>query len=526
MPPNIASATSRSVTLALCAVLLWPAWAAAQRPVAGLGVLEACHRALDANLQLAQHRQQLQSSRGALMVNQAAFEPVFSSSLNTSRRLSPLTAEAQQASGLASLRNQSVAAELGMSKLFRSGIQITPTLQFSRSSDNQSQALGVNVATLTLQVVFPLARNRGNPLSAVLEQAATLDEQATLHDVRHFISQVLSTTASAYWRYQGALETLQAYRDAEARAADMLESVKAMGSVDLVPRVQVQDALSNLSSRAMVRIGQERVVAQARQELALAMGTEAAALTLDVRPIDPLPDVADGAPASVTVDRTEHFIALGLRNRADLQAAQIRVEQQQAMLEGWRGQLRPQVDLVAGISYAGAGLGRGVGSFLSPLGNPTGPSISVGLQYRFPHENLEARGALLQADASLQQRLLRAEDVQRQLVSEIVLGLQNLASATQQLAEAAAGVGAAQASHDGARERLKSGIGSVLDTLQTEDRLITALIGRISAQVSLATAIADLRYATGTFVSPESSKKGLSRDVFYKPLSTGLETPP
>lgn len=510
----------------LCVLCALPVSAQAQQPSTSLGVLEACHRALDANLQLAQQRQQLQSSRGALMLNQAAFDPVFSSNLNTSRKLSPLTAETQQASGLANLRNQSVSAEVGVSKLMRSGIQITPTLQFSRSSDNQSQPVGVNSATLNVQVVFPLARNRGNPLSAVREQAATLDEQATLHDVQHFMSQVLSTTASAYWRYQGALQTLQAYRDAEARAADMLESVKAMGSVDLVPRVQVQDALSNLSSRSVARIGQERAVAQARQELAQAMGTEAAALTLDVRPDDPLPDVPDGAPVPGVAGSVEPFIELGLRNRADLLAAQTRVAQQQVLLDGWRGQQRPQVDLVAGVSYAGAKLGSGVNAFLSPLGSPTGPSVSVGVQYRFPHDNLEARGALLQADAALQQQLLRTEDVRRQITSGVILGLQNLASATQQLAEAAVGVRAAQAGHDGARERLKNGIGSVLDTLQTEDRLISAVVGRISAQVSLASAIAELRYATGTFISPDKPVHSLPRDVFYKPLSTASETPP
>lgn len=510
----------------LFALFVWPELTEAGQVSTSLGVLEACHRALDANLQLSQQRQQLQSIRGALMLSQAAFDPVLNSSLNTSRKLNPLTAQLQQASGLANLRNQSVAVEVGVSKLLRSGIQITPTLQFSRTSDNQSQPVGVNSATLNVQVVFPLARNRGNPLSAAREQAATLEEQAALHDVQHFMSQVLSTTASAYWRYQGALQTLQAYRDAEARAADMLESVKAMASIDLTPRVQVQDALSNLSSRSVVRIGQERAVAQARQELVQVMGTEAAVLTLDVLPVDPLPDVEAGVSGLGDSGPVESFIELGLHNRADLLASQKRVAQQQALLEGWRGQQRPQVDLVAGVGYAGAKLGSGVGAFVSPLGTPTGPSVSVGLQYRFPHDNLEARGALLQADSALQQQLLRTEDVRRQITSGVILGLQNLSSASQQLAEATVGVRAAQAGHDGARERLKNGIGSVLDTLQTEDRLISAVVGRISAQVSLASAIADLRYATGTFISPDKPRHFLPRNIFYEPLSIASGTQP
>ena len=491
-----------------------------------LGLVQACQHALSHNLQLAQQRQQVQSSKGAQMLNQAAFDPVLNTSLNTSRKLTPLTAETQQLSGLANLRSQSVAAEVGLSKLLRSGIRIAPTLQFNRASDDQSQPIGLNNATLILQIMFPLARNRGKHLSAVREQAATLDEQAALHDVHHFMSQVLSATASAYWRYQGALQTLQAHKDAEQRASDMLESVRAMASVDLIPKVQVQDALSNLSARSVVRMGQERSVAQARQDLALTMGTEAAALTLDVLPTDPLPDSGAGPSASNQLGAVEHYIGLAMRNRADLRAAQTRVEQQHVLLDGLRGQQRPQVDLVVGVSYAGAVMGNGVASFVAPLHSPTGPSVSVGLQYQFPHENLEARGAVLQADAALAQQVLRTEDVRRQITSGVIVGLQNLSSATQQLQEAERGVRAAQAGHEGARERLRFGIGSVMDTLQAEDRHISAVVSRISAQMSLAAAISDLRYATGTFLYPDMPTQNLDRDMFYKPLATSMESQP
>lgn len=511
---------------ALWALLAVPAWVGAAHVGPALGLIEACQQALEKNLQLAQQRQQVQASRGVLMQNQAAFDPVFNSSLNASRKLNPLTAEVQQASGLAHLRNHSLAAEVGLSKLLRSGIRISPTLQFNRSSDNQSQPLGLNNATLNVQVLFPLARNRGQHLSAIREQAATLDEQATVHDLQHYMSQVLSTTASAYWRYQGALQTLQAYQEAEQRAADMLESVKAMASIDLIPRVQVQDALSSLSQRSVVRIGQERAVAQARQELALTMGVEAAALTQALLPTDPLPDGDGPSFLPASLGAPERYIDLGLGRRADLRAAQTRVEQQEALLAAWRGQLRPQVDVVVGVSYAGAKTGSGVDAFVSPLRSTTGPSVSVGLQYQFPHSNLEARGAVLQAEATLQQQRLRSEDVQRQITSGVILGLQNLGAAVQQLQESGRGVRAALAALDGARERLRFGIGSVVDALQAEDRHITAEVSRISAQVSLATAISELRYATGTFVNPDAPVQDVRRDMFYTPLSTSPESQP
>jgi outer membrane protein TolC len=524
MEGNPRSTRHRLGGVALAAAVLAGS-AGAQGDPTGLSLLEACQRAVASNLQLALQRQQLEASRGALMASQGAFSTVTSASLQSSRRLGPLTEELRQASGLSALRSESLAAELGLTRLLRSGIRVSPTLQFSRTSDNQSQPVAVGTTTVSLQLLFPLGRDRGNPMATVKELAASLDEQASVHDVQHLVAQVLASTVSAYWRYQGALLTLQAHQAAERRAADMLESVRALASIDVVPRVQVQDALSNLSSRSVVRIGQERGVVQARQELLQVMGLPPEALTLDVRPLDPLPDAVAAEPRA-DPPAAGALVRQGLQRRADLRAAQVRLEQQRALLEGWQGQQRPQVDLLVGLSAAGARQGVSAGAFTAPLRSAVGPSVSVGVQYRFPNDNLEARGAARQAHAALEQQGLRTEDVRRQIASGVIVGLQNLRSALQQLREAGVAERSAQAAHDGAIERLRVGVGSVLDSLQAEDRYIAAAVSRISAQVALASAIAELRYATGTLIDPDRPISSLERDLFYQPLLSAPETPP
>jgi outer membrane protein TolC len=514
---------ARGVVLAAAALV---GSAGAQGDPTGLSLLEACQRAVASNLQLALQRQQLESSRGALMASQGAFSTVTSASLQSNRRLGPLTDEQRQSSGLSALRSESLAAELGLTRLLRSGIRVSPTLQFSRTSDNTSQPVAVGTTTVSLQLLFPLGRDRGHPMATVKELAASLDEQASVHDVQHLVAQVLASTVSAYWRYQGALLTLQAHQAAERRAADMLESVRALASIDVVPRVQVQDALSNLSSRSVVRIGQERAVVQARQELLQVMGLPLEALTLDVRPLDPLPDAVAEAPAADRPPAADALVRQGLQQRADLRAAQVRLEQQRALLEGWQGQLRPQVDLLVGLSAAGARQGVGAGAVTAPLRSAAGPSVSVGVQYRFPNDNLEAKGAARQAHAALEQQGLRTEDVRRQVASGVIVGLQNLRSALQQLREAGVAERSAQAAHEGAVERLRVGVGSVLDSLQAEDRYIAAAVSRVSAQVALASSIAELRFATGTLIDPDKPVSSLGRDLFYQPLPSAPETPP
>jgi len=487
-----------------------------------LGLIQACENALAGNSQLSVQRQQVQISRGARLIQQGAFDPVWTQSISNSRKLAPLTDEIQQNTGLDSLQSHTTGIESGLSVLSPSGIRMAPSIQLSRNSDDQNQRQGLNSAQLSLQVVFPLARNRGEHLSSFRERAAALEEQATLFDLQHQSAQVLNGTVAAYWQYAGALLTLKAYQEAEQRAATMVKSVEAMASVDLIPRIQVQDAVSNLSSRAVARIGQERAVVQARQELVLAMGSAASTALRHFHPIDPLPLGGDGV---ISFDDTARYIDLARTLRADVHAARTRLEQQELLLTGLREQRRPQIDLVVGVSYAGTRTGSGVNALVSPLWrSPAGPSLSAALQVQLPLGNREAEGAVLQAEATREQQSLRASETGRQVDAGVNLALQNLRSAQQQLEESGRGVLAARTSHEGAQEKLRRGIGSVLDTLQTEDRFITAVTNQISAQVALANAIAGLRFATGTFFPANQSQHALSHDLFYKPLN--LDTLP
>lgn len=493
------------------------AWA--QEP---LGIVQACQLALAQNLQLAQQRQQVDYSRGARLISQAPFDPSLSAQLQAQHRLSPLTDDVRQATGLDQLSSRSVVSDLNVSTLLRSGVRITPSLQFSRSTDSQSQPVAVNNAQLRVEFVVPLARHRGGHGLALREQAAWLDEQASLHELQHWVAQTVTGAATAYWQYVGALQTLKAYQDAEERAADMLGSVQALASVDIVPRVQVQDARSNVAARAVLRIGQERTVAQARLQLAQALGLDESRLGTALQPLDPLPD------AVMLPDPNTHpaWVEQGLAQRADLRAAQRRLEQQLALRDAAQGQLKPQMDLVVGVGYAGARRGQGVDAYLSALGRATvGPSLSVGLQYQFPHRNLEAEGAWLQMQAQVQQQETRVTDTRRQIVASVLLGLQGLDAVQRQLVMATEGVQAAQAGHEGARERLRQGIGSVMDSLQAEDRHITAVVSRISAQVALATAITALRQATGSFVHPDAPQQALQRHMFYQALTVAERQP-
>jgi outer membrane protein TolC len=375
----------------------------------------------------------------------------------------------------------------------------------------------VNQAQVGLELVIPLGRNAGLDAS-LKETSASLEEQASRFDLMSLTSQLLASTASAYWQLVGANKILQAQLEAEQRAKDMLESVQTLAKVDVLPKVQIQDALAFLSTRVSARIGQEKSVIQAQQQLGLAMGLTRNELLERIKTTDELPPGTTAGSSYSASGRLSPLLEAALTRRGDYLAAQARVEKQSALVAASRNALKPQIDLSGSAAYTGVMQGTSVSNHLAPiLSSSTGPNVSFSIKYQFPVQNRAAQGALTQNQSLLSQQQLRLEATGRQVYSDIINAASALDISVLQLREARTASTAAKAAVAGATERLRNGVGSVLDSLQAEDRYISALINEITVQVSYASAIANFRYATGTFLDPERSSQTVSARAFYSP---------
>lgn len=470
--------------------------------------------------QLAIQQEQVNYNRGTLLTRQSLFDLMLTGSFTRSRSYTPLLAGTQALYGVDSIATGTASTAMGVSKLFRSGVSISPTLQLNRTIDNTNQRNGVNQPQSAIQIVLPLLRNRGRAVVASGEIAASLEVDASIYDLSQLASQSLATTAVAYWNYLGAVKTLEVEQKSEQRGEQFLNNVQALASADVVPRIQVQDALANLANRRASRIGAEQSVILAQQQLAIAMGVNDVDVMNIAPPGDPFPEATDELLAPTNPAHLRTLIELALSNRADYLGAKVRTDQQKALLAGTQNRLRPQLDLTGTLGYTGIESGRGLGSYLNPLFQSTaGPNAAVALQYQFPTQNRAARGALVQNQASLRQQDLHTVDVARQIASSVVSAANALNNSVLRFRAAQVATAAALEGRQGEDERLRQGVGSVLDVLQTEDRYVSVIVAEIQSQVAYATAIANFRLATGTYLNPSRPVQEVRRDVFFSPIS-------
>jgi outer membrane protein TolC len=236
-------------------------------------------------------------------------------------------------------------------------------------------------------------------------------------------------------------------------------------------------------------------------------------------PRDAFPEPTDQIIVPLDPDNLERVIDTALANRADFLGAKLRVNEQHALLGGARNRLRPQVDLVGSAGYTGIRQGGGLGNYFGPLFLSTaGPNATIGLQYQFPTQNRAARGIIVQTEAAVRQQNIQAANLARHIASSVVTAAHALNNTMLQLREAQQFSAAALAGRRGEADRLRQGVGSVLDVLQTEDRYISALLSEVNAHAAYATAIASFRLATGTYLDPRQPVQAVGREAFFSAL--------
>lgn len=491
---------------------------------AGLSILQAVQITIDINPILRIQEQQLLISRGALMAQRSIFDTNVGSRFTTGRNDTPLpkaNAILARKSGIdtETTNSNTVTTNISGSKLFHSGISITPTVQLNRSTDNLLNQTGQNNSQVAVDVRLPLLRGHGRTAVAAGEIAAGFEVDATALDLSQTASQLIANTASIYWQYLGTVQSVEIYRNSETRGRELLGALETLVNADIVERSQLPIAVANLASRSSSRLQAEQNMVTIRQALAIAMGIGPDQINDIPPPIDPYPSGSAQSLLPMTPEALRGYIQTALACRADYLAAKRRTREVEALVVGSKNQIKPQVDFVLRAGYTGLQETTRFDKYLSSIFQNLGPNVSGSIEYRFPLENRAAKGQLIQIQGKLQQSQLRINDIARSVASNVVTATTGLNNSVLQLQQAEQAAQSFLTALNNERERLRLGAGSVLNILQTEDRYINAALNEISTRVQYAVAIVNFRLATGTYLIPDQPVQAVDRTAFYVPLT-------
>jgi outer membrane protein TolC len=488
---------------------------------ATLSLLEAARYTLVNNPQLHLQQQQVEIYRGQAQQAAGAFDFVFSSNYQQGHTYEPLTflqeLTAFQSGIITNYQGTNLATfNVGGQKLFRNGIEISPVIQGSRTVDNLTNLNGTNRASSDFNISFPLLRNRGEAVVDAQETAARLQINAGVFDLRQNITDLLAAVASAYWQYVAALANLHVALGSEERGRTIVQNMQELINADREPRSEINEANANLADRAATRILAEQQVVQAQQALAVTMGLSVNEFPGTARPSDDFLSGENLPEFTADPATTRRFIQQALDRRADIKANATRVNAARVQQVAAANQLKPALNLT--LTAGASGLAEGtnvVRIFESPAHSVRGLDLTGGISFSFPPTNNVAKGQLIQANATIRQAEIAETQAKINVTSAVVVALNGLRHAQASLVEARRSVDAFQQSLQDQREKLRLGVGSVVDLLTVEDRLTSALTTQVQAQLNYALALTQLRQATGTIIDANQTSMTVDRDVFF-----------
>jgi outer membrane protein TolC len=103
------------------------------------------------------------------------------------------------------------------------------------------------------------------------------------------------------------------------------------------------------------------------------------------------------------------------------------------------------------------------------------------------------------------------------IANDVVNALTAILTGVNRLNRANEAVTAYRAALEGERDKLRLGVGSIIDILTIEGRLTEALLDFVSAQQAYAVSLVQLRHAGGLLVEPDQPTHSFERDVFFRP---------
>ena len=472
--------------------------AAQDSPGPGLGLVDAVRLTLERQPGIKLAEEQVRFVNGSLQATLGAFDVRFGSALSRVHDTSPVIALTRPGAG--AVRTDAWSYDVFASKLFRSGLVLTPSITLARQSSNLS-SLVENRSRVGFTVRQPLLRGRGADGVEAPSRSAKLEVDAASLDLRHVVSLSVLETVSGYWRYLAEVQRLQIARDSENRFVDLQSSAAKLLAAREIAAVDIKQLSAVVASRRLSRLDAEQRVNDARARLGLSAGLDAVALSSVGAPTDTFP----AADATAAVDLAP-WIREALAARADLQAARLRQQSAGVAVGAAENAARPALDLEVGTSYAGGVNRTGLPGFLDPLvNNLSGPSASASLTFGWPNSNRTALGRLAENRALLRQSEISLADLERRIGGQVAIALNDLVKSAARVAASKEACDLYRETLAAERQRQQLGLSSLLDVINTEDRLTDSLFEAVSADLDYAQAIAVLRHEMGALVRPGAS---------------------
>jgi len=495
--PRRASAGTRGAVLA-CALSLCAAAAQAQEQ-GSISLEAALARILAANPQVDLQKASVEQAQGNVMITEGAFDWSLTAGLANSR---------SQESSFSSSTGQEVptqiltdAVSMGTSKTFRNGWSLTVSNEVGRSRLDDARFGTVGTNDLSAKLTVPLLRGAG-PGSPQADQNQAL---ATLSSTRlssvHEITGLIYQGVVGYWNSYALQRNIDVMNETMQRAAEVADMLVARVRGGELAQVEYDRSLAELRLREVDVLDSVQSAVSAREQLAVILGIDEHGAA---------PEAVTPFPETPAFEKTEALnraalVATALDRRLDLQALEESARAQSIAVTKSEHNVMPSLDLELSSGYT-SGIGRFKSSDVHSLyrgGELNGPDHTAQVTLTYPLGNDAAEGQLRADKASLRQIRANIQTLRNTIRSDVSIAFSRLSTSLRQLRKAEESLRLLEEVAMETRRKLSLGGATMTDLVSVEDRLATSRLQVIEAKRGYATALAELRYVTGTLAAPE-----------------------
>jgi outer membrane protein len=338
-----------------------------------------------------------------------------------------------------------------------------------------------------------LLRNFGSQVTRTQILIAQNNLTISQEEFRRQVIIITSRVQQAYWDLVFRRQDLEVQKQQLVLAQQLLDQIRKQVAVGTLAPLDVLQAETNIARTEERILVVENAVRTAEDRLKRVMNVSLTGERADVVlvPADP-PTYTDP-----TLDQDEQ-IRQALEQRADLMQAKLTLENQQIGLVFDKNQTLPTLDLEASFRINGIDTRFG-GSFAEV--EPTNRyNWGVGLTFRYPLQNRQAKSRVQQSQLAIRQQIVRIKDLEENVIADVRNSFRDVLTNAQRVQSSRISSRLAQKQLEAEEKKLQVGLATVFTTLQFQDVLAQQRSNEINAITEYLKALVRLEESKNTLL--------------------------
>jgi outer membrane protein TolC len=445
-----------------------------------------------------------------------SFDPVMTGLVGPAYSDTPQSNAVQ--TGYSFLIEHSMSENFGLQKGFASGAVLDLGYTNLRQSYNNGE-LSYNpytASSLGLTLTQPLLQGFGPGLNRRYIRIAKNNERISDLVFRQQVISTVSNIIRLYWDLVSLNEDVRVKRDSLTLADKLLADNKVHVEVGTMAPLEVIRAEAEVAQARQALSNSESLVLEEELILKNAL-TRTGTADTQIAAVRIVPTDHIEVPENEQLPPLEDLVATALRNRPDLTAGQVQVENTRIALKGSRNALLPSLNLVASVQ--GNGLAGqvntypipgvtftpiidphfvgGYGTVLSQVFKGKYPDYGVALELDVPLRNRTARADLARDQLALRQSEVRLRQLQNQTRVQVEAALIAVRQARSSYQAAVQTRLLQQKALDDMRQQYEVGVARSYEVILNQRDLAQARSNQVVTQSDYITARTALDRATG-----------------------------